>query len=227
MLHRFLPITCLALASVATAQTGSTPPRVVDAATTQQWPEVKGHFGSSWITTIVELSVGVDTRVADVKVVESSGDAQLDQTVASYYKKWRFIPAVDEHGTPVAGTIRMQFKIMGDQRRPPASAPAAPSESKVNDEVARISRMRCQDFLWEYDLMKEIAGRHSINREQLFDVSVAMFIARHQVTDSELVTIGKIREAAIRESVEKCRTAPTEKFWSDAFEPALASRLGH
>jgi hypothetical protein len=118
----------------------------------------------------------------------------------------------------------MRFQTQTVSR--PASAVPAPDPAVVYDEAARILRMTCKDFLWEYDLMKEIAGGRLINHEQLLMTSLAMYGSKHDLPGESWPKLSQLGASAIRTSVKKCRTKPTEMFWSGVFEAALASRFG-
>ena len=98
-------------------------------------------------------------------------------------------------------------------------------QAKVFDEVDRISRMRCQDFLWEYDLMKEIAGAKPVYDERMLKTSLGMFIVHKSVKDDELNRITMDFSQGVREAVNECRKRPGAKYFLEVLSPILESRL--
>ena len=58
---------------------------------------------------VVEMSVGTDGRVLATRILESSSDPDFDDKVLKYYMKQRYIPALDENGTPIEGIACQRF----------------------------------------------------------------------------------------------------------------------
>ena len=93
--------------------TGSGPtrgPLVVDGAR-PEYPEsarIKGWEG----TVKLQILVNIDGRVEDVRMVVSSGHAELDQTALRAVRLWRFSPALQK-GVPVAAwaTLPVVFDL--------------------------------------------------------------------------------------------------------------------
>lgn len=93
--------------------TGSGPtrgPRLVDGAR-PEYPEgarAKGREG----TVKIQILVGIDGRVEDVRLAASSGYAELDQAAQSAVRSWRFSPALQK-GLPVAAwaTLPIVFDL--------------------------------------------------------------------------------------------------------------------
>jgi TonB family protein len=208
--------------SLASAQTGPLRTRVVVAGIRGPFPKQDTHMD---LSVVVEIAVDADGRVTNRTIVESSGNETFDQKVLKYYSKFRFVPQLEENGAAVASTVRMRFRRAGIGS-PPAAPPLQSDEPRVFDEVARIGRMKCSDFLWEYDLLKEIAGRQrSVNQETMLTTSLAMFVVQEKMNDSELKLLNRSFDKIVRESVESCRQNPQEKYWSGVLAPALKAAV--
>jgi TonB family protein len=206
------------------AQTGPIPARIVAAAV----PVARGQVfivEDTQKSATIELTVGDDGHVLDARILDSSGDPGFDQKGISYYANWRLVPAIDTNGIPVVSTFRIGFAreigTSGIAQIPPLDA------AVLQDEPGRIVRMTCRDFLWEYDLMKQIAGKRSVNREQLLLTSFAIYIVKHEVAGDVIGRLERNRDATIHDTVDQCRTRPTEKYWTGVFEAALSARLTH
>src|SRR5690349_22824022 len=52
-----------------------------------------------------------------------------------------------------------------------------------------IQRMHCRDFLWEYDLMRDIAGARPIYDELLFRTAQAMYIVSEKIAGDAIRTL--------------------------------------
>jgi TonB family protein len=223
-------------ASAAYAQTGPMKPRMVVAAMPMPIPKPTTDVSTR---VPLNLEVAADGRVTKVTLLDSSGDAQFDEKVRKYYSKFRFIPALDENGTPTPDVFEFVYRYSinekDDPPLPPTRAPPDPnsatvsksgvSTAKVFDEVDRIKRMRCKDFLWEYDLMKSIAGAKPLYNEHMLRTSLAMFIVHKSVKSDELNALSIVFSESVRDAVNQCRKQPDAKYFLDALAPALENRL--
>jgi protein TonB len=67
------------------------------------YPEISRRRGQEG-TVLLELSVDANGRVAEVRIVESSGFSALDTAAAEALRDWRFRPA-QRGGVPIAASI--------------------------------------------------------------------------------------------------------------------------
>jgi len=83
----------------------SAPPQALDAARNRppNYPEASRRRGEEGLVR-VELLVDPTGRVADVRILESSGFSALDAAAVQTVRDWRFRPA-QRAGIPVAGSI--------------------------------------------------------------------------------------------------------------------------
>ncbi|MCA3287849.1 MAG: energy transducer TonB [Roseomonas sp.] len=83
----------------------TTPPEAADAARNRRppYPESSRRRGEEGVVR-VELLVDPNGRVADVRILESSGFGTLDAAAVQAVRDWRFRPA-QRAGVPVAGSI--------------------------------------------------------------------------------------------------------------------------
>lgn len=192
---------------------------------------------------LLDLEIAPDGHVVNATVLESSGDVTFDEKVRKFYSRFRLVPALDEHGTPITSIYRFNYKYSVDQDGkteapvfPTGSVSSPPPDTfstggigkaKVFDEVDRITRMRCKDFLWEYDLMKEIARSKPLYNERMLRTSLAMFIVHEKVTGEEINALNIVFSEGVRATVNECRKHPDAKYFMEALAPALDSKLRH
>jgi TonB family protein len=212
----------LLFGTAAVAQTGPAPPKVVVAGMTLPPPvpppETKMPPGG--YSAEVELETDAEGRVPKARIVKSSGDAKLDLLLTKYYRKWRVVPAIDAGGRPTTGVVRVAYRKA--EKSPPRSEPLPPANARPGAEADRVERMSCADFVWEYDLMQSIAGKHAIDTEELLRTAFGLYLARHPLKGDDLNRLMWARRPAIADSVTGCRSAPSRKFWSEVYEPTLA-----
>jgi TonB family protein len=209
------------IAPAAYAQTGPLEPRVVIAG--QDYPKFDPELAIDFLAATAELTVDVDGRVKAVNIIESSGNERFDKIVRNYYSKFRLVPAVSEAGQPMAATTEVRFRVAIDD---PASGRLRGPDDFLQAEVKRIRRMQCDDFLWEYDRMQEIAHGHELDQEYLFQTSFAMVEASQKLNVAEIERVTKKPGAVLKDTAQHCRANPDARFFADAYQPAVMKRAG-
>ncbi|MCA3389320.1 MAG: energy transducer TonB [Roseomonas sp.] len=96
----------------------TSPPEAVDAARNRRpnYPEASRRRGEQGVVR-VELFVDPTGRVADVRILESSGFSALDAAAVQAVREWRFRPA-QRAGLPVAGSLStaVHFRLENARR---------------------------------------------------------------------------------------------------------------
>ena len=94
------------------------PPEALDAARNRRpaYPEASRRRGEEGVVR-VELFVDPTGRVADVRILESSGFSALDAAAVQAVREWRFRPA-QRAGLPVAGSLStaVHFRLENARR---------------------------------------------------------------------------------------------------------------
>jgi TonB family protein len=93
--------TCALLINVALAQ--ATRPKVIEQHPPAYPPAEESARHGGRVALRVDLKP--DGGVERVEVLQSTGYAALDQAAIDAVKTWRFAPAADEQGKPVAGSL--------------------------------------------------------------------------------------------------------------------------
>lgn len=203
------------------AQAGPLEPRLVVAG--QGYPKFDPELAIDFLAATAELNVDSDGRVTAVSISESSGNDRFDAIVRDYYAKMRLIPAVSEAGLPMAATSEVRFRVAIDD---PNAARLRGPEDFVQNEVKRIRRMDCEDFMWEYERMQEIAHGHDLDQEYLFQTSFAMVEAMQKLNAQQVERVTKKSNAVVKDAAKRCRANPGARFFADAYQPAAMKRAG-
>ena len=212
----------IAIAPSAMAQTGPLEPRLVVAG--QGYPEFEPEMAIEFLGATAELTVDVEGKVTAVKIAESSGNERFDDIVRKYYSKFRLIPAVSEAGVPIPGVSEVRFRVAVDE---PDTGRLRGPDDYLQAEVKRIRRMQCDDFIWEYDRMQEIAHGHELDQEYLFQTSFAMVEATKKLTPAQVERATKKSRSVLKDTAKQCRANPDARYFTDAYQPAVLRRAGH
>jgi TonB family protein len=107
-------------ASVATASTPATP-LTADALTPPRYPveALVKHLGGK---VVLQLRVGADGSVKDVKIVSSKPAGVFDQAAMEAASKWRFNPAKDAHGNNMESWVQAPVTFEPNDPKKSASA---------------------------------------------------------------------------------------------------------
>ena len=217
----FILVLAAIIAPAVHAQTGPLEPRLVIAG--QPYPKFDPDLGIDFLAATAELKVDADGKVTAVRIAQSSGNERFDTIVRNYYSKFRLIPAVSDTGQPMPAVSEVRFRVAIDD---PKSGRLRGPEDFVQAEVKRIRRMNCDDFIWEYDRMQEIARGFALDQEYLFQTSFAMVEALQKLNATEAERVTKKSSAVIKETAKHCRANPDSRYFADAYQPAVMKRAG-
>ena len=209
------------IAPAVPAQTGPLEPRLVIAG--QPYPKFDPDLGIDFLSATAELTVDANGKVTAVRIAQSSGNDRFDAIVQKYYSTFRLIPAVSATGQPVPAVSEVRFRVAIDD---PQSGRLRGPEDFVQAEVKRIQRMKCSDFIWEYDRMQEIAHGFELDQEYLFQTSFAMVEATQKLNAAETDRVTRKSGAVIKDTAKHCRANPEARYFADAYRPAVMMRAG-
>jgi TonB family protein len=174
--------------------------------------------------TTVEVFVGTDGRVTKVDIVEKSGATAYDRDVQRYAAKSRYIPALNAAGVPIPGSFKLRFASLEEGEETPASklpGSVFTRSDSIDRESNRIHRMKCKDFLWEYDLMKEIDPNGDFSHDRLFEYSFAMYVAQRQPPVEQQQVMLSIWKSLVDGAISSCRTNLSSQYWEENFAPVF------
>lgn len=226
MRYGIWPLTAMALmiSLGAQAQLGPSPAYPINAASPKRPVMLIDQKDRS---VVVEVIVGADGRTVSTRLVTHSDSGVYDERVRGFWKDQPFVPALDAQGRPKEQTLRIRndysFRPVFDNtatfRTGERYNHRVTIEGKKPVEIAeRIGRMKCRDFLWEYDYMKRRARKRvSLEHEELFHVAFAMLIAERNLPAESRDALIKQWTALTTQTVDSCRAQPDAMYWKDAF----------
>jgi hypothetical protein len=199
------------------AQSGPSDPQVIAGAATAKVSMGNKKFGGHVIATV---RVAADGHVSDVLITENTTEAGLEPQLTKVLQSARFRPAIDASGKVVEGSVEMKVELRqstGNEPKPVSNK----SETELNDkEKARIKRMRCSDFVWEWDLLRDAASDPAT--EFMPRIATTMYAAaRTEAGDYVDAKIWKAAPKGFKESASRCKDSPSAPFWDGVFKSVM------
>jgi hypothetical protein len=164
-------------------------------------------------------------RFTDARILESSGNAAFDAEALRYVPaSMSGRPAITADGkVRDDATLRLFYgngKKTIASGTPPSSTPT-PVKTEAGhaiEEGARILRMHCKDFLWEYDLMLSLHAQ--VTREEMPRTAIAVYGAMKSQRP-DIKKLNRYASKALKKAAESCRPQPEAMFVKDALASAL------
>ena len=202
----------------ALSQTGPSDPQVIAGASTAKISVGQKKLAGHALATV---RVGEDGRVREVLITEVTTEPGMEPQLVKVLQSARFRPAIDQSGRPVEGSIEMKVELRSSTANEPKPV-AAKADPQLNDkEKARIKRMRCSDFVWEWDLIREEAGDRTAT-EFMPRIATQMYVTlRSDAGDYVDVKVWKEAPKALREAADQCRDSPAAPFWDGIFKSVM------
>jgi TonB family protein len=198
--------------SVATAQRGPIEPIILAAGKPSATLASLPDLGADYVIP-VEVHVAADGTVTSVTVSPPSGNADADQVAVSFMKEKTFLPAIDLHARPVPGVARGSVEIKAATRMKQLKANMKPPN--IDNEVARVRKLTCRDFLWEIDRLRTAGASATgdVSREVMPRVSLRLSLLEHHLpAAAELDYIDRWPQTLIK--VESaCRKTPDHPYF--------------
>jgi hypothetical protein len=174
---------------------------------------------------VAEFSVSPAGHLMDGRIIESSGDANYDErAVRKLGSSLKARPEISADGSVLAtGTIRLAYgnksKRIPAENFPPPAKPALSESEFLAAEGARILRMQCKDFLWEYELMMALRAR--VNEEQMPRIAMAVYLSSRNLPTSQINDVFAAGKKGFPKSAEACRQKPDAMFMNDVLAPTF------
>ena len=215
---RAVVLSLVFVCAAASAQTGPSDPQVIASAST-----AKINVGSRKLAgqLVATVKVGVDGKVKDVLVTENTAESAFEPMIVKVMQSAKFRPAIDASGATVESSIEMKVELKASTGAEPKPVPAKPDPQLTDKEKARIRKMTCKDFIWEWDVLRDAAG-DGVYTEFMPRIAITMYAqARSEAGD---VVDGKVWPAskkALKQSVDQCRDNPPAPFFEGIFKSVM------
>jgi hypothetical protein len=205
------------LSAAAGAQTGPSEPQVIAGAST-----AKINLGNKKLAghVVGTVRVGEDGKVREVMVTDNTTDG-LESQLVKVLQSARFRPAIDASGRPVEANVEMKVELRQSTGAEPKPVAANPDPQLTDKEKARIRKMRCSDFVWEWDLIREEADDAAAT-EFMPRIATTMYASmRSEAGDYVDAKVWKASPKALREAADQCKDNPAAPFWDGIFKPVM------
>ena len=201
-----ISISLLCLPVAALAQTGPSDPQIIAAAPTAKINvgarKLAGHDGRDAARRRRRASA---RRSSSPKTPPKPAfEPQLIKVLQSA----RFRPAIDATGQPVESSVEMKVELRPSTGAAPKPVAAKPDPQLTDKEKARIRKMTCSDFIWEWDI---IATKPTTRRPRnSCRASRSPCTPRRAPRRANTSTrrCGKPPAKALKESADRCRDTP-------------------
>ena len=216
----FTTALCVFLTEFARAQVGPIEPIILTSAkpseTLANIPELGGDFSIP-----VEVTVAPDGSVTGVVVTTSSGNAAADGTAIKFMREKTFLPALDAHAQPIEGKVQGNVEVKTSTRMKQLKASMKPPN--IPNEIERVRKLRCRDFLWEIERLRKQGASTDLSREIMPWVSLRVYMLDKKLPkDAEAAYLERWPKA-LGEAEATCRSTPGRLYLNDTLVLILDS----
>jgi TonB family protein len=209
----------LAFLSVGYAQVGPAPARVISKPMPTKAPSAQTFNAEADL--LVNRKGGIDT----VEILTGTGDPSFDKQWRKTLSDWRFVPAVGADGEPAESHVRTTYKNNSVTILPVTPAGAAGVTRNVIEESARVAKLTCKDFLWEYEIVTDSLPRRLALMDPLLKTPQVMLAAEMRLSDAQQAALRERYDDIVGDAAKQCRDAPDTAFWSGVLKPLLQAAL--
>jgi hypothetical protein len=206
------------LPAAAIAQTGPSDPQIIAAASTAKISVGNRKLAGQLVATV---RVDAEGKVQDVLVTENTTESAFEPMLVKVLNSARFRPAIDAAGTPVESSIEMKVELRTFTGSEPKPVPAKPDPDLTDKEKARIHRMTCKDFIWEWDILRDAAG-DGVYTEFMPRIAISTYAqVRSEAGDVVDAKVWPASKKALKQTVDQCRDNPQAPFFDGIFKSVM------
>lgn len=213
-----ISMSLLSLPGAVLAQTGPSEPQIIAAAST-----AKINIGSRKLAgqLVATLRVDAEGKVRDVAVIENTTESGFDSQLVKVLQSARFRPAIDANGQVIEASADVKVELRPSTGSAPKPVAAKADPQLTDKEKVRIRRMKCSDFTWEWELIRDEA-HDAAATEFMPRIAITMYVAaRNEAGEYVDAKVWKASAKALKESAERCRESPTAPFWDGVLKTVL------
>ena len=211
-------INLIAFPLAVLAQAGPSEPQVIAAASTGKINVGQRKLGGHLVATV---RVDDNGKVSEVAVVENTTDDGFEAQLIKVLQNARFRPAIDDSGKAIAASIDMKVELRPSTGSLPKPVAAKADPQLTEKEKARIRKMKCTDFSWEWTLLSDEA-EDAVATEFMPRIATAMYAAaRTEAGEYVDAKVWKAAPKALDESAKRCKDTPDQLFWQDTFRAVM------
>jgi TonB family protein len=211
-------IAFLTLPAAAFAQAGPSEPQLISAASVGKVNVGQRKLGGQLVASV---KVADNGRVSEVTVTENTTDDGFEPQLIKVLQNARFRPAIDESGKPVEASFDLKVELRPSTGSTPKPVAAKADPQLTEREKARIRKMTCADFKWEWDLIEDSADDAAAT-EFMPRIATAMYAAlRTEQGEYVDAKVWKASAKSLEEAAKRCGDSAGQLFWQDTFKPIM------
>jgi hypothetical protein len=213
-----LSISLLSFSAALLAQSGPSEPQIITAAGTAKINVGARKLAGQMVATV---RVGDDGHVREVLVTENTAESAFEPQLVKVLQSARFRPAIDASGKPVESSIEMKVELRPSTGASPKPVAAKADPELTEKEKARIRKMKCSDFVWEWELLRDEADDAAAT-EFMPRIAVTMYAAmRTEAGEYVDAKVWKASSKALRETADRCGKDRDAPFWDGVFKSVM------
>jgi TonB family protein len=214
----FVSIGLWTLPAVVFAQAGPSDPQLISAASVGKVNVGQRKLGGELVANV---RVDDNGRVSEVTVTGNTTDDGFEPQLIKVLQNARFRPALDDSGKPVEGNIDMKVELRASTGSNPKPVAAKANPQLTENEKARIRKMTCADFKWEWDLIEKEADDAAAT-EFMPRIATAMYAAlRTEQGEYVDAKVWKASAKGLKEAAKRCGDNAGQLFFQDTFKPIM------
>jgi len=158
----------------------------------------------------VEVWVAPDGSVKDVVVSASSGNEAADRTAISFMKEKQFLPALDAKLRPIEARVLGSVEVRSKTRIKQLKANMKPPN--ISNEVERIRKLTCKDFLWEIARLRNEGASPNVSREIMPWLSLRVYMLDKKLPKDAEPKYLERWPRALNEAEDSCKATPDKLY---------------
>jgi hypothetical protein len=200
------------------AQSGPSEPQIITAAGTAKINVGARKLAGQMVATV---RVGDDGKVREVLVTENTAESAFEPQLVKVLQSARFRPAIDASGKPTESSIEMKVELRPSTGAAPKPVAAKADPQLTDKEKVRIRKMKCSDFVWEWELLSDEADDAAAT-EFMPRIAITMYAAtRTEAGEYVDAKVWKASAKALKETADRCGKDPQAPFWEGVFKSVM------
>lgn len=211
---------CALTSLQARAQVGPIEPIIVASSKPSQTLANIPEMSEDYVVP-VEVTVAPDGSVKAVVVSTPSGNESADNTAIKFMMEQKFLPALDVNAQPVEaralGSVEVRSKTRNKQLKANMKRP------NTTNEVARVRKLTCKDFLWEIARLRNEGASTDLPHETMPWVSLRVYLLDKKMPKDAEPRYLERWPQALREAEAACKATPDKLYLTDTLVQILDS----
>ena len=211
-------ISLLAFPAALLAQTGPSEPQIIAAAGTAKINVGTRKLAGQMVATV---RVGDDGNVREVLVTENTAESASNRSSSRFCRARVSGRPSTPADKPIESSIEMKVELRPSTGASPKPTAAKADPQLTDKEKARIRKMKCSDFVWEWEVLRDEADDAAAT-EFMPRIAITMYAAmRTEAGEYVDAKVWKASAKALKEAADRCEKDPQAPFWEGIFKSVM------